>query len=184
MIIDEIEGALEPEEGEVNEDSFGFTDEHGKIEDAGDVDHTDLLKLYLREASRSSMLTAEGEIAAAKRIERARLRLMKLLSRSLVVAEYCLHLRQTIGRGVESPADVIETVSTGGNAASSLPVSELADPALARIEFTYRDLFTQKVASVRQISRRKRVNQTAHLRRQAVLYHSIRSITFTPAAER
>lgn len=185
MTIDEIEGALEPEEGEVNaEDSFGFTDEHEKIDDAGDVDQTDLLKLYLREASRSSMLTAEGEVAAAKRIERARFRLMKLLSRSPVVAEYCLHLRQTIGRGLESPADVIETATIGGNAATSSPVSELAGPALARIEFTYRDLCSQRVASVRQSSRRKRMNQTAHLRRKAGLSRSIRSITFTPAAER
>src|SRR5712692_2017857 len=112
MTIDEIDGSLEPEESEVSgEDLFGSTDEQEKIEDRGDVDHTDLLKLYLREASRSSMLTADGEIAAAKRIERARLRLMKLLSRSLVVAEYCLHLRQTFGRGVESPADVIETAT-------------------------------------------------------------------------
>jgi RNA polymerase primary sigma factor len=184
MTIDEIEGALEPEEGEVDtEDTLGFTDEHEKIEDA-DVDHTDLLKLYLREASRSSMLTAEGEVAAAKRIERARFRLMKLLSRSLVVAEYCLHLRQTIGRGLESPSDIIETAMIGGNAAMSLPVVELADPALARIESTYRDLCSRKVASVRQLSRRKRINRIAHLRRQASLSRSITSITFTPAAER
>jgi len=185
MTIDEIDGSLEPEESEVSgEDLFGSTDEQEKIEDRGDVDHTDLLKLYLREASRSSMLTADGEIAAAKRIERARLRLMKLLSRSLVVAEYCLHLRQTFGRGVESPADVIETATIGGNPTASLPVSELADPALARIEFAYSDLFTTTVASVRQGSRRRRVNKTAQLRKAVVLYRAIRSITFTPGAER
>ncbi|PYT07680.1 MAG: hypothetical protein DMF60_06650 [Acidobacteria bacterium] len=185
MTIDEIEGALEPEEGEFDsEESSDFIDEHETIEDAGEVDHTDLLKLYLREASRSSMLTAEGEIAAAKRIERARFRLMKLLSRSPVVAEYCFHLRQTIGLGKDSPADLIETTTIGGNPATSLPVSELADPALARIEFAYRDLLTQKVASFRQSSRRKRMIQAGHLRRQAVLSRSIRSITFTPAAER
>lgn len=183
MTIDEIEGALEPDEGEVTvEGSFGLTDEPEKIEDTGDVDHTDLLKLYLREASGSTMLTAEGEVAAAKRIERARIRLMKLLSRSLVVAEYCLHLRQTIGRGLESPADVIEKASIGANAAT--PVAELADPALAQVEFKYRDMFSQTVASCRQRSRRKGVNQIAHLRRQAGLSRSIRSITFTPAAER
>ena len=185
MTIDEIEGVLEPEESEVNaEYSFGFTEENEKVEEGGDVDHADLLKLYLREASRSSMLTAEGEVAAAKRIERARFRLMKLLSRSLIVAEYCLHLRQTIGCGLESPADVIETAMIGANAATSLSVSELADLALARIEYTYRDLYSQRVDSARQSSRKRRMNRTAHLRRLAVLSRSIRSITFTPAAER
>src|SRR5437870_5635064 len=106
MIIEEIEG-VEHDRAEVSGDEpFGFADEHEHAEDAGDVDRTDLLKLYLREASRSSMLTSEGEVAAARRIERARLRLMKLLSRSLVVAEFCLHLRQVFRRGLETPADV------------------------------------------------------------------------------
>lgn len=88
MIIEETESAFEHGQGEVNgEETFGFADEHEQAEDAEDVDRTDLLKLYLREASRSSMLTAEGEVAAARRIERARIRLMRLLSRSLIVAD-------------------------------------------------------------------------------------------------
>ncbi|MEK6321834.1 MAG: RNA polymerase sigma factor RpoD/SigA [Acidobacteriota bacterium] len=185
MTIEEIEGALEHGQGEVNgEDSFGFANEQEKAEEAGDVDRTDLLKLYLREASQSSMLTAEGEVAAAKRIERSRIRLMKLLSRSLVVAEYCLHLRQTIGRGLETPADVIERATVGGYASTSLPVSQLADPALAQIEFTYRDLCSRKAGSVRQRARGKRISQTSNVRRRVGLSRSIRSITFTPAAER
>ncbi len=77
MTIEEIEGALQDGQGEVNgENSFGAADEQENTEEEVEVDRTDLLKLYLREASQSSMLTAEGEVAAAKRIERARIRLM------------------------------------------------------------------------------------------------------------
>src|SRR4030095_9692656 len=97
MTIDEIHGALDPEEGEASaEDSFDFADEQEKIEDADEIDHADLLKLYLREASRAPMLTAEGEIEAARRIERARFRLMKQLSRSLIGGAYFFHLRLDI----------------------------------------------------------------------------------------
>ena len=60
---------------------------------AGDLDHADLLKMYLREASRAPMLNAAGEIAAAKRIERARNRLARMISRSPLIVEYGLHLR-------------------------------------------------------------------------------------------
>src|SRR6266545_5866528 len=60
MIIEEIERTFEHGQDETNvEESFGLADEH-EPEEAVDIDRTDLLKLYLREASRSSMLTAEG----------------------------------------------------------------------------------------------------------------------------
>src|SRR4030095_14787395 len=157
MTIDEIHGALDPEEGEASaEDSFDFADEQEKTEDADEIDHADLLKLYLREASRPPMLTVEGEVEAAKRSERARFRLMKLLSRSLVVAEYCFHLRQAIGRDLETAADYIEAVRIDNNGAS-VPVGALADPALARCESAYSDLLSQKVPSVGRRSRRRSV---------------------------
>jgi RNA polymerase primary sigma factor len=185
MIIDETEDALEDSPGEVNgEERFGLADEHEQAEDAGDADRTDLLKLYLREASRSSMLTAEGEVAAAKRIERARVRLMKMLSRSPTVAEYCLHLRQVFQRGLESPADVIEKAPVDGKASTAVSVSQLADSALAGIESTYRELCSPKAGSARRRDRRKHPTQTPNARRRVGLSRSIRSITFTPAAER
>src|SRR6185437_7136519 len=95
MIIEEIEGTFEHGQDETNgEEAAGFADEPEQAEEAEGIDRTDLLKLYLREASRSSMLTAAGEVAGAQRIERARSRLARLLSRSLIVAEYCVYLRE------------------------------------------------------------------------------------------
>jgi RNA polymerase primary sigma factor len=184
MIIEEIERTFEGGQDETNgEEPFGLADEHEQPEDAVDVDRTDLLKLYLREASRSSMLSAEGEVAGAKRIERARIRLTRLLSRSPVVAEYCVYLRQVFRQGRETAADVIER-APGLDGSKSLPVSELADPALARIELTYLDLCTPKVRAARQRARSRRSFRTANARTRVCISRSIRSITFTPAAER
>lgn len=184
MIIEEIERTFEHGQNEANgEEPFGLADEHEQAEDAGDIDRTDLLKLYLREASRSSMLTAEGEVAGAKRIERARLRLTKLLSRSLVVAEYCVYLRRVFSLGAETAADVIER-APGGNESKALPISDLADPALAQIDLAYRDVVLPNVRSRRERARRKRSFQTANLRTRVNLSRSIKSIMFTPAAER
>jgi RNA polymerase primary sigma factor len=181
MIIEEIERDFEGGQDGINgEESFSPQGEHEQAEETADVDRTDLLKLYLREASRSSMLTAEGEVAGAKRIEHARTRLTKLLSRSLVVAEYCVYLRQVFRDGREAAADVIERAPCG-DALKAQPVSELADPALARVEITYRDISLPKVKSGR---RRKLIFQTAKVRARVRLSRAIRSITFTPAAER
>ena len=129
------------------------------------------------------MLTAEGEVAGAKRIERARNRLAKLLSRSPVVAEYCLYLRQVFHDGIETAADVIEH-APAGDASASLPVSELADPALAQVELRYREVLPPDAKPARQRTRKTNHSQTAKSRARVRLSRSIRSITFTPAAER
>jgi RNA polymerase sigma factor (sigma-70 family) len=183
MIIEEIERTFEDYQDEANgEQSRDVSDEH-QSEDEADLDRTDLLKLYLREASRSSMLTAQGEVTGAQRIERARRRLTRLLSRSLVVAEYCAYLRQVFREGLETAADVIERVP-GGDASKPLPVSELADPALARIELAYQDLCSPKRKQTRTRARTGRSVRRAHLQARVELSRSICAITFTPAAER
>src|ERR1700730_11002557 len=133
-----IEGAFEDGYDEVSAEE-AVEVEHEQVEEAGNTDQADLLKLYMREASRSPMLNAEGEVAAAKRIERARFRLMKQLSRSPIVAQYCAHLRQDFTRGFQTAADVIERVlETQG------PVSEVADSALGRVESALSEPAPQK----------------------------------------
>lgn len=181
MINDEIEHTFENDQDEMaNDESFSSTDSQ---EDAADIDRTDLLKLYIREASRASMLTAEGEVAGAKRIERARNHLAKIFSRSPIVAEYCLYLRQVLRDGRVTAADVIELAA--GDAPNSLPVSELADPALAQVELRYRDICSVEVRSARPRARRPNITaRAAKARAHVRLSRSIRAIRFTPAAER
>nr|AIA10964.1 LysR substrate binding domain protein [uncultured bacterium] len=163
--------------------------ESEEAEEAGDIDRTDLLKLYLREASRAPMLNAAGEVAGAKRIERARNRLMKLLSRSPIIAQYGLHLRQALLRGDESAADMIEHVS-GYDANGPVALSSLADQALAGVESAYNDLIppgpkpVQKRGSRKAERANKKYPRSLKARRLVRLSRSIRRIVFTPAAER
>src|SRR5436305_13945330 len=103
---------------------------------AGDLDHPDLLKMYLREASRAPMLHAAGEIAAAKRIERTRNRLAKMISRSPLIVEYCLHLGEALRRGDETASDHIEYVA-GFGANKSGALGQFADKAFGDIEAAY-----------------------------------------------
>jgi len=163
-----------------SEESIEVTGEQDKREDAAHIDHTDLLKLYLREASRHPMLTADGERESARRIERARLRLTKFLSRSLVVADYCVHLRRAFQLEKETPADLIER-APGSDRSNALPFSELADPALAIIEQAYLEFLTDK-STIRK--NKRRLASRAFLQKLIRLSRVIRSISFTPAAER
>jgi RNA polymerase primary sigma factor len=188
MTLEEIDGTYEEKYAEADEsDDTAYESE--EAEEAGDIDRTDLLKLYLREASRAPMLNAAGEVAAAKRIERARARLMRLLSRSPVVAQYCRHLRQALGRGDEIAADMIEHVP-GHSADNSTPLSALADRALAAVDSAYNDLVlfdanpAQKRGSRKLGRAYKKYPQTLRARVRVHLSRAIRDIAFTPAAER
>ena len=190
MMLEEIDGTFEENYAEAdNDESNDPAYESEEAEEAGDIDRTDLLKLYLREASRAPMLNAAGEVMASKRIERARNRLMKLLSRSPIIAQYCLHLRQVLSRGDESAADMIEHVP-GYDANSPIPLSVLADRALAEVESLSNNLIPvdAKLAQKRGSRKTERANkkypQTLKARLLVRLSRSIREIAFTPAAER
>jgi RNA polymerase primary sigma factor len=190
MILEETDSAYEEKYADADTDeSNDPAYDSEEAEEAGDIDRTDLLKLYLREASRAPMLNAGGEVAAAKRIERARNRLMKLLSRSPIIAHYSLHLRQTLGSGDESAADMIEHVP-GFDVNNPIPLSVLADRALAEVEGAYNNLIPPPVKPVQKRGSRKaeRANKkyprSLKARMLVRLSRSIREIVFTPAAER
>ncbi|HKP85210.1 MAG TPA: sigma-70 family RNA polymerase sigma factor [Blastocatellia bacterium] len=190
MTIEEMDGALEEDysDREMHED-IDPEYEAEEVAEAGDIDRTDLLKMYLREASRAPMLKAAGEVEAAKKIERARFRLMKLLSRSPLVAEYCAHFRRAIGQGDGSAADAIEQVR-GYDADKSAGLQGNAEDALARIEEAYGNLIVaQMTPRGKSLARRaarssKKFAQSMRARLLVQLSRSVRAIVFTPSAER
>ena len=186
MITDHLESAFEEGYYETRVREANEVDsEEERVEQAGDIEQADLLKLYLREASRSQMLNAAGEVAAAKRIERARFHLRKQLSRSPIVAQYCIHLRRAFSAGLELPADIIEQlVDKPSSNAFAFP--ENVESKLARIESEYIELISPRArATSKGRSRRARMDyQRNHTRMRVLLSRSIRSIVFTPAEER
>src|SRR5689334_5016157 len=133
---------------------------------AGDLDHTDLLKMYLREASRAPMLNAAGEIAAAKRIERARNRLAKMISRSPLIVEYSLHLREALQRGDETASDHIESV-TGFDPNKPALLATLADNAIAEIESAYLNLTATKPKATKKTTAKRTARAAKKFARSA-----------------
>ncbi len=67
----------------------------------------DPVRMYLREMGTVPLLTREGEVEIAKRIERGQLRVFKALSRSPIVIREILAIGEDLKRGVRSMKEVI-----------------------------------------------------------------------------
>jgi RNA polymerase primary sigma factor len=68
---------------------------------------SDPVRVYLREMGASLLLTREGEVEIAKRIERGQLSSLKALSRSPIVIQQVLAMGEDLKQGVRSIKDVV-----------------------------------------------------------------------------
>src|SRR5579864_6181696 len=68
---------------------------------------SDPVRVYLREMGASPLLTREGEVEIAKRIERGQLSVMKALSRSPIVILQVLAMGDELKRGQRSIKDTV-----------------------------------------------------------------------------
>jgi RNA polymerase primary sigma factor len=74
----------------------------------GALDKTnDPVRMYLREMGTVPLLTREGEVEIAKRIERGQLRVLKAISRSPIVIREILSTGNDLERGVRSIKEVV-----------------------------------------------------------------------------
>jgi RNA polymerase primary sigma factor len=90
-------GELEPESEEVELDLTP-----GALEKTNDP-----VRMYLREMGTVPLLTREGEVEIAKRIERGQNRVFKALSRSPIVIREVQNVGEDLRRGVRSVKDVV-----------------------------------------------------------------------------
>jgi len=67
----------------------------------------DPVRMYLREMGTVPLLTREGEVEIAKRIERGQLRVLKALSRSPIVIKEILALGEDLKKGVRSIKELV-----------------------------------------------------------------------------
>jgi RNA polymerase primary sigma factor len=67
----------------------------------------DPVRMYLREMGTVPLLTREGEVEIAKRIERGQIRVLKALSRSAIVIHEVLSIGDDLKRGVRSVKEVV-----------------------------------------------------------------------------
>ena len=89
---------FEPEEGEDVE--LDLTP--GTLEKTNDP-----VRMYLREMGTVPLLTREGEVEIAKRIERGQLRVLKAISRSPIVIREIVALGEDLKRGVRNVKEVV-----------------------------------------------------------------------------
>ena len=74
----------------------------------GALDKTnDPVRMYLREMGTVPLLTREGEVEIAKRIERGQLNVLKALSRSPIVIQEMFALREDLSEGQRSIKEVV-----------------------------------------------------------------------------
>jgi RNA polymerase primary sigma factor len=67
----------------------------------------DPVRMYLREMGTVPLLTREGEVEIAKRIERGQLRVLKAISRSSIVIREIVALGEDLKRGVRNVKEVV-----------------------------------------------------------------------------
>jgi RNA polymerase primary sigma factor len=102
---------------ELLDESKEFDKKDDEIEDLSDLDLTpgsldksnDSVRLYLREMGMVPLLTREGEIELAKRIERGQNSVRKALSRSRLVIQLLLDTKRGLERGMVPILDILQS---------------------------------------------------------------------------
>ncbi|MEK6397236.1 MAG: RNA polymerase sigma factor RpoD [Terriglobus sp.] len=101
-----------------DDDFKGGRDKYGEESEENDDVELDLtpgqlektndpVRMYLREMGTVPLLTREGEVEIAKRIERGQLRVMKAISRSSIVIREIIALGEDLKRGVRNVKEVV-----------------------------------------------------------------------------
>jgi len=144
----------------------------------------DLVRTYLRQMSRVPLLTREGEVAIAKRIERGEKRVWAALSRSTIIADHVVDLARQVQEGERQLQELV-----------ILPDTDLTDRQRAnRMRRFVKDVCAVKDAltelarrEVRAGAARKRYRRTSVrskwrvLRARIAVSQAVRAINF-PAA--
>ena len=147
----------------------------------------DLVRTYLRQMSRVPLLTREGEVVIAKRIERGELRITKAMSRSLIVARHIKVFAEQLATGQRTLRDTV-----------FLPDTELTERQLANrakrflagaeaVEDTLTELGKREAqaAAVRKRRRRPSTRTMWRIKRARIqVSHAVRRIPYTPAVRR
>ena len=107
--IDILEGPKLPSEKRKFEPEAGEAGEEVELDlTPGALEKTnDPVRMYLREMGTVPLLTREGEVEIAKRIERGQLRVLKSVSRSPIVIREILATGEDLRRGVRSIKEVV-----------------------------------------------------------------------------
>ena len=147
----------------------------------------DLVRTYLRQMSRVPLLTREGEVAIAKRIERAELRITKAMSRSLLVARHLAVIASEVEAGERTLRDTVTlpgTKLTERHLATRTKrfVADADQVAVALKELGKRE---RRATAILKSGRRVQVRTLWRIGRARIeVSRAIRRLPFTVAARR
>jgi RNA polymerase primary sigma factor len=100
--------AAEPVDGEVKEEVSGGSEEVELDLTPGLLEKTnDPVRMYLREMGTVPLLTREGEVAIAKRIERGQLLVLKTITRSPIVVKELIAIAEDLRSGTRSIKEIV-----------------------------------------------------------------------------
>lgn len=183
----EVEGTAETETVAPRHPQLRVTPEpevHAPGEDSDQGQ--DLVRTYLRQMSRVPLLTREGEVAIAKRIERGEKRVWAALSRSMIVAHHIVDLSKQLKAGELQLQEVVVLPDTDLSDRQRANRLRRVVKRVSAMEDALRELARRQV---RAAAARKRYRRTSVrskwrvLRARVAVFQAIRAIDFPPAVK-
>src|ERR1700683_3189996 len=141
----------------------------------------DPVRVYLREMGAVPLLTREGEVDLARRMERGKLRMQKAISRSALVQLVVLDLADQLRRGVEELDNIVDLGDAEeGTVADTKRRGELRQYFADVVNFHKKQQqFTEKLVAMPLSNKRPRKRMAGRLSRAKVeTSQSIRRIPF------
>ncbi|HEX4769339.1 MAG TPA: RNA polymerase sigma factor RpoD [Bryobacteraceae bacterium] len=197
--ISDFFGELEGPPDELLDDSKEFNRKDDESEELSDVDlsagsldkSNDSVRVYLREMGMVPLLTREGEIELAKRIERGENAVRKALSRSQLIVQLLIETGQRVEDGSLSVLDVLQTPDvTPGEETEDVasPLREQFLEAVSVLERLYHksEQLEQKLISATRNIRPKAYKKlrSEFARLLVSISRHIRTIKFAPRFQR
>ena len=99
--------AAEPIDGEVKEEASGSEEVELDLTPGLLEKTNDPVRMYLREMGTVPLLTREGEVAIAKRIERGQLLVLKTITRSPIVVKELIAIAEDLRNGTRSIKEIV-----------------------------------------------------------------------------
>ena len=194
-IFSDLEGAAV----ELLEESKDFDKKEDESEDLSELDissgvldkSNDSVRVYLREMGMVPLLTREGEIELAKRIERGQTAVRKALSRSRLVIGALLGLRLDVEQGTVSVLEIVQAPDNAGASEEELHVEPLREQFLGTLREMERlhrkcQLTSQKLLAIPRGAKKKQYRKLRmeYARSLVQISRLIRSINFTSQFQR
>ncbi|HEV2173695.1 MAG TPA: RNA polymerase sigma factor RpoD [Terriglobia bacterium] len=169
------------------EDDLKPDDEESDVElTPGVLDKTnDPVRMYLREMGTVPLLTREGEVEIAKRIERGQIQVLKALSRSPIIIQEMFQVRQDLEAGERSTKEVVVFQEDELTEEKVAEQKREVIATVAEMERLHKKLIQlqEKRDSIPRSKRPREYRRyyLAHARHRVMISKLIRSLEFTHA---